>query len=105
MLIKLCLTSSSYKNKSVLMNQLSCTVCNYIFYYINKQAVCHYTTVRKKIIYLLQNCKLSGNLLEMEICMLLGLSQFPCVFPFPVSFSLQGPTCHHGKPAISIYLY
>ena len=58
----------------------------------------HYTTVGKKITYLPQNCKLSGNLLELEFCMMLGLSQVPCI-----SVSLQGPTCHHDMPAISVY--
>ena len=80
MLTTLCLMSSSYQNKSVSMNHFSCTVCNNMFYYINKQVVCHYTTVRYKIMYLPQNCMLSGNLLELEFCRLLGLSQFPCVF-------------------------
>ena len=103
MLITFCLTSSSYQNKGIRKNHLSCTVCNNVFYYINKQVVCHYTTVRDKIMYLPHNCKLSGNLLELEFCMLLGLSQFPCIFLFPVSVSLQGLTCHHGKPAISVY--
>ena len=70
-----------------------------------KKVAPHFTTVRKKIIYLPQNCKLSGNLLELEFCTLLGLSQFLCVSLFPVSVSLQGPAFHHGKPAISIHFY
>ena len=67
--------------------------------------VCHYTRVREKIIYLSQNCKLSGNLLELELCMLLGLSQFPCVFLFPVSSFLQDPTlCGPGQfPWVSLF--
>ena len=102
-----CLTSFGLQNNSLQMHHHSCTMYTYsnTFYWVKKKVAPYYTTVKKKIMYLPQNCKLSGNLLELEFCMLHGSSQFPCVSLLLVSVSLQGPAFHHGKPAISIHFY
>lgn len=101
------LKSYNFQNKSVQTHHHSCTkyIYSILFYHIMKQVVCHYTTVWDKIMYLPQNCTLSGSLHELEFCMPHALNQSLYVFLFPVSVSLQGPTFHHGKPAIIIRCY